>query len=222
MDKKLLKALGGTCVFAIAPFLCSANDPSGASDASEQSISASVGESSSDISDISSYDGGSAQSEEEEKKLADYIEELERKVKEISDTQFLGGTVGGLVSSAFVGLLYAITAIVKRKETKRQTSLFERGNSLIGDVSIKVEELHKSDAISEERYKLATKALGEASDLLASTSDKLEETQRQAEELKAKIDALTKSVEQMAKDMPDLVKAGTYSKIKKIESGEGE
>lgn len=192
---------------------------------------------------------GEASEEESEywKQVEKYISDLEEQIKKLSQTKFLNGTIGGLVSSALTLLVYLIFKIADKKGWKSRTELFTRANGLLDSVSEKVEDLHKTEALTEEQYKTATKAIESASTFLNETNAKLDEsianTDKQIEELKSEIlskynetleqvtydyeellskyNTLIAMLKEMAKGSPDLVKSGTYQKITEIE-GKGE
>lgn len=217
-----------------------------ASSVEEAVSSCSSGEANSEEgSEASSEAGGETADEEKKddeawKAIEDYIAELEKQIKQLSDTKFLNGTIGGLVSSAFTLLAYAIIKIAEKKGWKNRTELFSRANGLLDSVQGKVDELHATEKISEERYKAATKAVSDATALLSSTNDKLNETDAKVEEMKAEVMAkydetmktleadyselmaryskLIEMIKEMAKGDPDLVKSGAYSKIVEIDA----
>lgn len=202
-------------------------------------------ENSEESSEASSEAGGETTDEEKKdneawKAIEDYIAELEKQIKQLSDTKFLNGTIGGLVSSAFTLLAYAIIKIAEKKGWKSRTELFSRANGLLDNVQTKVDELHATEKISEEQYKTATKAVSDATTLLNATNDKLNETDTKVEgmkaevmakydetmktleadysELMAKYSKLIEMIKEMAKGDPDLVKSGAYSKIVEIDA----
>lgn len=232
----------------------------GAEASSEQEALSSYDEVTSSESEGSSADEASSEAPSEEKKeeegkatdealktLEDYIAQLEKQIKDLSDTKFLNGTIGGLVSSALTLLAYAIVKIAERKGWKSRTELFARANGLLDTVSDKVEDLHKTEALSDEQYRKATDAVSKANELLSSTNSKLSETDAKVEEMKAEVIAkydetmktlesdyaelmdkysrLIGMIKELAKGDPELIKSGTYEKIESIgskASSEGE
>lgn len=125
------------------------------------------------------------------KQIQDYITQLEEQIRQLSETKFLNGTIGGLISSALTLLVYAIFKIADRKGLKTRTELFSRANGLLDQVSGKVEELHKTEAITEEQYKTATNAVATCSSLLSETNStlnrKMEETDAKISEMKEEV-----------------------------------
>lgn len=125
------------------------------------------------------------------KQIQEYVKQLEEQIKQLSETKFLNGTIGGLISSALTLLVYAIFKMADRKGLKARTELFSRANGLLDQVSGKVEELHKTETITEEQYKAATNAVATCSNLLNETNStlnmKMEETDAKISEMKDEV-----------------------------------
>lgn len=140
------------------------------------------------------------------KQIQDYVKQLEEQIKQLSETKFLNGTIGGLISSALTLLVYAIFKIADRKGLKTRTELFSRANGLLDQVSGKVEELHKTETITEEQYKAATNAVATCSNLLSETNSTID---RRIAETDAKISEMKDEVSSKYDEAMDILEAKT-------------
>lgn len=140
------------------------------------------------------------------KQIQDYVKQLEEQIKQLSETKFLNGTIGGLISSALTLLVYAIFKIADRKGLKTRTELFSRANGLLDQVSGKVEELHKTETITEEQYKAATNAVATCSNLLSETNSTID---RRIAETDAKISEMKYEVSSKYDEAMDILEAKT-------------
>ena len=166
-----------------------------------------------------------AESAEEKKALMDQIAELEKQLKELSETKFLNGTIGGLASGALTAVLYVIMKIAGRKDIKKQSDFLARGNSLIDNVTVKVSDLSAQNLITKQQYETATKALNETKAMLDKANGKYEETERQLKAVQSQylniVDEFNKvmeSIKELAKCSSDAVKSGAYGKIVEIQA----
>lgn len=165
------------------------------------------------------------ESAEEKKALMDQIAELEKQLKELSETKFLNGTIGGLASGALTAVLYVIMKIAGRKDIKKQSDFLARGNSLIDNVTVKVSDLSAQNLITKQQYETATKALNETKAMLDKANGKYEETERQLKAVQSQylniVDEFNKvmeSIKELAKCSSDAVKSGAYGKIVEIQA----
>lgn len=213
-------------------------------ESSSEEIESSSEESSSEEAEISSSEeavpDNPSNDDDYWKAIEDYITALEKQIKDLSETKFLNGTIGGLISSALTLLVYAIFKVAERKGFKSRTELFSRANGLLNQVQGKVDDLHKTESLSEEQYKIATKAIESATNLLSDTNNRLDETDkavaetkehltelyqssmeemaREYKELLSKYQILIEMFKEMAKSSPDMVKSGAYAKLTEIEN----
>lgn len=84
--------------------------------------------------------------------------------------------------------------------------MFSRANGLLDQVSGKVEELHKTETITEEQYKAATNAVATCSNLLSETNSTID---RRIAETDAKISEMKDEVTSRYNEAMNVLEAKT-------------